>query len=107
MDYDDGLVSCQADALVIRRYYFPLATSKRVPYSSIRSVRSCAAGRGRIWGTGDFIHWRNLDVRRPKKEVGLVIDTGHRVKPVITPDDPDEVIRALVAHGVGSVAHPK
>lgn len=100
MDYDDGLVACAADALIIRRYYFPLATSKRVPYSDIRSMRPCASGRGRIWGSGDFVHWRNLDVRRPRKTMGLVIDTGHRIKPVITPDDPDEVIRVLSRHGV-------
>lgn len=103
MEYDDGLVACTDDALVIRRYYFPLGTSKCVPYSTIRSVRSCAAGKGRIWGSGDFIHWRNLDVRRPRKDTGLIIDTGHRIKPVITPDDPDEVIRVLSSHGIGPV----
>lgn len=103
MDYDDGLVACADDALVIRRYYFPLGTSKQVPYSTIRSVRSCAAGKGRIWGSGDFIHWRNLDVHRPQKDTGLIIDTGRRIKPVITPDDPGEVIRVLSSHGVGPV----
>lgn len=107
MVYDDGLVACTADALVIRRYYFPLATTKHVPYAMIRSVRPCAVGRGRIWGSGDFIHWRNLDLRRPRKDVGLIIDTGHRVKPVITPDDPDEVIRELAAHGVGPLTRPE
>lgn len=101
MDYDDGLVACTDDALVIRRYYFPLAISRHVLYSKIRSMPSCAAGKGRIWGSGDFIHGRSLDVRRPQKDMGQVIDTGHRVKPVITPDNPDDVIRVLASHGVG------
>lgn len=104
MDYDDGLVACTGDALLIRRYYFPLATSKRVPYAEIRSVRRCAAGRVRLWGTGDFRYWRNLDVSRAHKDTGLVIDTGHRVTPVITPDDPDQVLQVLAAHGVTEVA---
>jgi hypothetical protein len=103
MEYDDGLVACADDALIIRRYYFPMATSKRVPYADIRSVQRCAVGKGRIWGSGDFIHWRNLDVRRPQKDTGLMIDTGHRVKPVITPDNPDEVIKVLSSHGVGPI----
>lgn len=36
-------------------------------------------------------------------DYGLMIDTGHRVKPVITPDNPDEVIKVLSSHGVGPI----
>jgi hypothetical protein len=46
-------------------------------------------------GFGDFIHWWNLDPRRPKKNVALVIDVGRRVRPTITPDDPTAVARIL------------
>lgn len=103
MDYDDGLVACTDDVLLIRRYYFPTGTSKRVPYTKIRSIRRCPASKGRIWGTGDFTHWHNLDVQRPHKDTGLIIDTGHRLTPVITPDDPDEVVRVLTRHGVSTI----
>ena len=34
--YDDGLVTLDADGLTIRRYYFPLGTSKRIPYVQIK-----------------------------------------------------------------------
>lgn len=104
MDYDDGLVACAADALLIRRYYFPLGTQKRVPYAEIRSAHRCPAAKGRIWGSGDLIHWHNLDTRRAHKDTGLIIDTGHLIKPVITPDDPDEVIKVLAGRGVSTDA---
>lgn len=99
MDYDDGRVACTQDALLIRWYYFP-AGAKRVPYSSIKEVRTCPASRGRIWGSGDLLHWYNLDPRRFHKSTGLIIDTGGRVKPVITPDDPEKALEALTGHGV-------
>jgi hypothetical protein len=61
----------------------------------------------RIWGTGDFRHWFNLDVSRPRKHVALVLDVGGWVRPVITPDRPDEVQRLVQAHsGVAASAQP-
>lgn len=53
----------------------------------------------RIWGSGDFVHWWNLDVRRPGKDVALVIDVGERILPTITPNDPDAVERILTQRG--------
>lgn len=52
-------------------------------------------GRGRIWGSGDFVHWWNLDPTRPHKSVALVLDVGGRVRPTITPDDPERVAQLL------------
>jgi hypothetical protein len=54
-----------------------------------------AVRRWRIWGSGDFVHWWNLDPRRPRKSVALVLDVGKRVKPTITPADPTTVERIL------------
>jgi hypothetical protein len=104
MTYDDGGVACTEDALVIRRYYFPFG-DKRIPYTKIEQVqrRTMArlTGQWRIWGSGDFRHWYNLDSGRPRKTVQFVIHTsGGRMLPVITPDDPDRVQSELTAHGV-------
>ena len=99
--YSDGGIVCDDNGLTIRRYY-PWG-SKHIPYSSIRSVeRLPMTGinkirRWRIWGSGDFIHWWNFDAERPKKELALVIDTGHSVRPTITPDDPEAVESILAA----------
>lgn len=51
--------------------------------------------RWRLWGSGDFIHWWNLDLKRPEKRVTLAIDIGKTVHPTITPDDPDTVERIV------------
>ena len=100
--YDDGRIACSDTGLVIRIYY-PWG-AKRIPYERIRSVKrrqmGTWSGKWRIWGSGDFKHWFNLDARRPRKEWALVIDMGKRVEPVITPDDVDKVISVLRDHAV-------
>jgi hypothetical protein len=100
MLYDDGRIACDDAALLIRRYY-PWGT-KTIPYSSIRSVNrrplSPIRGRWRIWGSGDFKHWWNLDPGRPHKTVALEIDLDRRAVPMITPEDPNAVERILKEH---------
>jgi hypothetical protein len=100
--YDDGKVACTGSELVIRHYYFPLG-AKRIPCAAIREVRRVPLrllGEWRIYGSGDFVHWFNFDPRRPSKDVALVVDLGGRVKPVVTPDDPGQLVAALTACGV-------
>ena len=97
MLYDDGRISCDEEGLVIGWYY--LWGRKRIPYRSIASFDTFAMsrlrGKWRIWGSGDFVHWWNLDPHRVSKRMALVIDIGQRVRPTITPDDPDAVERIL------------
>jgi hypothetical protein len=104
MSYDDGGVACTEDALVIRRYYFPFG-DKRIPYAKIEQARrepmASLTGKYRIWGSGDIIHWYNLDPARPGKSVQFILElSGARVRPVITPRDPDAVASELAVHGV-------
>lgn len=104
MTYDDGGVALTEDGLVIRRYYFPFG-DKRIPYGEIERVQrlpmSGLTGGWRIWGSGDFTHWFNLDSGRPRKTVKFVVETsGGRIRPVITPNDPDTVQTEFTAHGV-------
>jgi hypothetical protein len=100
MLYDDGRIACDDLDLVIRRYY-PWG-ARRIPYRTIRSVNRCpltgVRRRWRIWGSGDFRHWWNLDPDRPRKSVALELDAGRWIVPTITPDDPDAVERILAAH---------
>jgi hypothetical protein len=99
--YHDRWIECMPDAIRIRGYYFPWGT-KRVPYESIQSVRrvtlSPLSGKGRIWGTAYPRYWASLDPRRPTKDTALILDTGHLVRPFITPDDPDAVEAAIREH---------
>ena len=98
--YDDGRIALDDRGLVIRWYY--LWGSKRIPYRSIRSFRTFTigglSGKWRIWGSGDFVHWWNLDPRRPGKDTAVEIDTGRRVLSTITPDDPTTVVHILEEH---------
>ncbi len=101
LDYRDRWIRCTPDELVIRGYYFPWG-SKHIPYSSIRAVRrvqlGTPTGAGRIWGTANPRYWASLDPDRARKRAALVLDTGRRVRPLITPDDPDAVLEGIRAH---------
>ncbi|HZU73780.1 MAG TPA: hypothetical protein VE990_13505 [Acidimicrobiales bacterium] len=98
--YDDGRIVCDEDGMTIR-WYYPWG-SKKIPYGSIRAVKSFSLrpvrGKWRIWGSGDFVHWYNLDGDRPSKQTGIDIDTGRRVHPTITPQDPEAVARIVNEH---------
>lgn len=100
--YDDGKIACTDSELVIRNYYFPFG-AKRIPYAAIKEVRRVPMhfwGKGRIYGSGDFLHWFNFDAGRPRKQAALVTFTDARIRPVITPDDPAGVAAELTAHSV-------
>ena len=98
--YDDGRIVCDDDGLTIRWYY--LWGQKRIPWVAIRSARQFPLGRvrgkWRLWGSGDFVHWYNLDRSRPGKKAGFELDTGRRIRPTITPDDPETVARIVAEH---------
>lgn len=97
--YKDRWIECTDDAVLIRGYYLPWG-SRRVPYQSIREVRRVPTGlgRGRLWGSTTLRYWANLDPGRPFKQTALILDTGQRMLPYITPDDPDAVAAAITAH---------
>lgn len=100
--YDDGLVELDQQGITLRRYYFPWAGSKHIPYANIQGVhrRSMGAwtGKGRLWGSGDLRHWAPLDLRRPKKDTAITLDLGKFVRPVFSPDDPARVMALLSQH---------
>jgi hypothetical protein len=93
--YRDRWIECTAGEIRVHGYYFPWAGTKHIPYSRVRGLdrveMSALHGKGRIWGTGNFKYWANLDPKRPGKSVALILDIGRRVMPFITPDDPDAV----------------
>lgn len=100
--YEDRWIQCTADAVHLRRYYFPLGRAKRIAYPSIRSVRRVSIGalngRGRLWGTSNPRYWAGLDLRRPRKRIALILDVGAAVKPFVTPDDPDAAEAVIREH---------
>jgi hypothetical protein len=98
--YDDPEIACHETALLIRRYY-PWG-SKRIPYASIKAVRRLPirVRRWRLWGSGDLRHWWNFDPHRPNKTVALELDTGHWIRPTITPDE-IETVEGILEQRIG------
>jgi hypothetical protein len=98
--YDDGRIACDDEGVTVRWYY--LWGHKRIPFRAIRSAKTFRLtpfrGRWRLWGSGDLVHVYNLDRSRPTKQAGIEIDTGGRVRPCITPDDPKAVVRIIDEH---------
>lgn len=99
--YSDRWIECTDDEVHIKGYYFPWG-DKKIPYASISQVRRIQmgwlSGKARVWGSGSLKYWASLDPRRPRKKVALVLDTGARMLPFITPDDPAAVEAAILAH---------
>jgi hypothetical protein len=112
--YDDGTIVCGADRLEIHSYYFPFGT-KSVPYTEIRGlqrieIKGLLSGKWRIWGTGNPRYWANLDLKRPTKKAGFIVDLGRTVSPIVTPDDPDTfepVLRERANLGAGNARQMK
>jgi hypothetical protein len=102
--YDDGSIACDDDGLVIRRYY-PWGGAKRIPYTAIRSLRRrplrAISGKWRIYGSGDLVHWWNMDAKRPGKDEAIEIDIDRHFVPTITPDDVEKVASVLEARRTG------
>jgi hypothetical protein len=78
--YDDGRIACDGTRINIG-WYYPWG-AKRVPNKSIRAVERLPltgvnkVRRWRIWGSGDFVHWWNLDPNRTRKELALAGPSG-------------------------------
>lgn len=93
--YRDRWIECTESALVISGYYLPAGGRKIIPYSKIRAVEEIElnlwTGKGRIWGSGDFRHWAHMDPDRPRKQRALILDVGHWIQPLITPDSVEQV----------------
>ncbi|NAS27117.1 hypothetical protein GT755_36300 [Herbidospora sp. NEAU-GS84] len=99
--YDDGLVICTDTELIIRTYYL-WGGDKSISLRAIRAVNAVPLPHGsrRLWGTGDFVHWYNLDRDRPRRRMALWIDVGARIVPSITPRDPGRLITELASRGI-------
>ena len=97
--YEDAGLLLDDEGITIRRYYFPLATAKRICYSDIQGIKtkpiSWKSGKGRFWGASDPRYWFPLDIHRNSKQTLLVLDVGRLVKACITPEHPDRVIELL------------
>ena len=99
--YADATVTVDADGVTIDRYFFPLGRAKRISFDEIVAVDVRPAGfmaKWRLWGSHDFVSWMPLDMGRPRKRQLVEFDLGTRVKPAVTPDDPERVAALVRAN---------
>ena len=97
--YDDALVACGSDGILIRNFYFPSRRSRKIAWTEIRSAKrkrlSLISGKWRIWGMDLQRIWFHRDLMRPFKSEAIVIDAGGLVKVGITPKDLDKVFAII------------
>lgn len=100
--YQDNQVTVYKELIVINKYYFPLATSKTIFFSDIHSVSlNSSEGVTHRWGVSAkyLNNWFPYDSdRKNKKKFIEIIFKGRRIKPSITPDDPDKVFQIIWEH---------
>ncbi|KAA1250473.1 hypothetical protein F0Q45_09400 [Mycobacterium simiae] len=92
--YDGGGLTLDDAGITI-----PFATSKKVAYRDIKGIKTeqmgWASGKGRFGGASDPRYWFPLDIHRGSKTTLLILDVGRRVRPCMTPEDPDRVVELL------------
>ena len=96
--YADDVVRLDAAGLRIRRYYWPFG-ARRIAYDEIRgyTTRPLTVGRGqyRVHGIDLGGRWYHHDVDRSNKPLAIVLDVGGRLRPVVTPSSPNDVLEIL------------
>lgn len=99
MTYEDTQIVLNDNNLEIKRYYFPIGTSKFIKFSDIKGIKeidlNLLNGRGRIWGMGFHPYWYNMDNNRFLKKKGILLNLGKNINPVITPDNYNLVIQLI------------
>ena len=99
--YDDTTLTVDADGLTIKRYYFPLARPKRIAFDEITGVEVRPTGimsKWRLWGSHNAVTWMPLDMGRARKDHLVEFDLGGRIKPAVTPDEPERVAALVRAN---------
>jgi hypothetical protein len=100
--YEDRTSVLDAEGVTLKRYYFPTGRGKHIPYGQIRAAQrremGWFTGRLRQWGSEDLKSWLPFELARFRKHELVVLDTGKRIKPAFSPDDPARVLEILTAH---------
>lgn len=97
--YKDNQVTIYDEAMVINKYYFPLATSKTVLFKDIAQLQMHdSKGVEHRWGIcGKYLNnWFPIDIDRKLKNKFIeIVLKGKKTKPSITPKNPERVFAIL------------
>jgi hypothetical protein len=97
--YHDSQVTIYRELVLIKKYYFPLATSRTILIPEIERVTlNSAEGVDHRWGIcGKFLNnWFPYDSERKGKDKFIeIILKGKKTRPSFTPDDPDKAFKVI------------
>jgi hypothetical protein len=98
--YQDNLIVFFEDSLILKNYYFPFLSGKRVIYSQIEKLEirkpSLSTGKWRIWGSGDFKTWFPMDTRRNTRNRIFIMYLNKKYWRIgFTVESPEKVIEIL------------
>lgn len=97
--YHDNQVTIYKELLIIKKYYFPLATSKTIMISDIdRVTLHSSEGVEHRWGVcGKYLNnWFPYDGNRKSKTKFIeIVLKGKKTRPSITPDDPEKAFKVI------------
>lgn len=74
--------------VIIKCYYFPIGTSKKIPFKDIAKVevRDLGMARMRLWGMDAMAwgYWLAGDIKRCSRDQFIAIYTGKSITPSFT-----------------------
>jgi hypothetical protein len=99
--YQDSLIEIKEDSMILKKYYFPSMSSKKILFIAIEKIEtkqpSLISGKWRIHGTGDFRTWFPLDSSRPKRDKIFFIKYKNKwMKSGFTVEDSEKVENILI-----------
>ena len=103
--YSDKLVEISGSSILLRNYYIPFGSPKRIPVNRIEKIEAkkptLFTGRWRLQGSGDFRVWFPLDVARPRRDKVFIITIAKKKTRVgFTVEDSERVLRILKDKGL-------
>jgi len=97
--YEDSQIAVYKELIFIKKYFFPLATSKTILFTEIERVTmNSSEGVTHRWGlSAKYLNnWFPLDNNRKNKTKFIeIILKGRKTRPSFTPDDPDKVFSII------------
>eukprot|EP01090_Pellita_catalonica_P006467 TRINITY_DN16695_c0_g1_i1.p1 TRINITY_DN16695_c0_g1~~TRINITY_DN16695_c0_g1_i1.p1 ORF type:complete len:116 (+),score=13.07 TRINITY_DN16695_c0_g1_i1:48-395(+) len=95
--YEDNGIKITTDWVEVKKYYFPIATSKRVPFKNVVDVY-CAEERGdldflchKTWGMATTNVWWALEGKGER----VIIETGSYIRKGFSTKDPSRVVSLI------------
>jgi len=96
--YDDKDVTIREDCVIIKCYFFPIGTSKKITYDKVQRVEMRNfAWKGKMWGMSatEWGYWMPGDMNRWDYDKFIAVYTDSSITPSFTCKDMDNAYQIL------------